>query len=312
MPSLRVMRKRAVRPFRRFREAVRHRWHRVKEAVRHATDGSRYHYLGPELALTRLRHGYFLYVDPLDETVSHNLIGHGHWEEPVHRVVRGLIRPGDITVEVGANLGYYTIQMARSVGPEGRVVSFEANPRMASYLKRSVIFNGVSDRIDVIEKAASDTTGRLSFMLSRRFSGSGHLLVTESGIAEDQSIIEVDAIRVDDLGLDRIDFLRMDAEGSEPLILKGAEKALSNPEITICMEWSPIQIRSRASVPELVDWLAAQGFKFWRIEPDSSLMPLAVAQLPSLDHCDIILSRQTPRPNNRRVRVQEAESSAPR
>lgn len=303
MPSINSLWNRTRKRFRQTRDSINTKIRQFNAALANAADPSRYYYLGPELALTKLKHGYFLYIDPLDETVSANLIAHGCWEEWVHRVVKNLIRPGDVTVEVGANLGYYTIQMARSAGTTGKVISFEANPRMVDYLNRSIMLNGYTDRVQVVAKAATDAPGQLSFMTSRRYGGSGHLMVPESGIAEDQQVVTVEAVRLDDLNLGKVDLLRMDAEGSEPLILRGAERLLRNPDIVICMEWSPIQMRSRGSVPELVEWLAAQGFRFWSIEPTSTLRPIPKEQMADLTHCDVVVSRKPPRPRTRRVQV---------
>src|SRR5437660_168721 len=85
-----------------------------------------YAYLGPDMALTQMHDGHFIYVDPADESLSAHLIGRGYWERWIESVVRGLVRPGDRVVEVGANLGYYTLIMAAAVGPTGAVHSFEA------------------------------------------------------------------------------------------------------------------------------------------------------------------------------------------
>ncbi|MES2815271.1 MAG: hypothetical protein V4720_10285 [Pseudomonadota bacterium] len=69
-----------------------------------------YHYLGPELALTRLNNGHLLYVDPQDETMSAHMIAYGYWESWIYSVVMSLISPGDRVIEVGANVGYYTMR----------------------------------------------------------------------------------------------------------------------------------------------------------------------------------------------------------
>lgn len=274
---------------------IRSRLANIKRALAWLLAPNRYYYLGPNLALARLRDGDFLYVDPLDETVSAYLIAHGFWEPETHKTVLGLTPPGATVIEVGANIGYYTLGMARRVGRQGRVLALEANPHMANFVRKSMGFNGLLDRVEIIEKAASDTQGEVSFMVSRQFGGSGHILVPESGIGADQTIISVKTVRLDDIGVQAADIIRMDAEGSEPLILRGAERLLANPDIIVCMEWSPIQMRSRASVPELVAWLEAMNFLFWRIEPDARLRPIPAREMASLNHCDVVMSRQTPK-----------------
>ena len=109
-----------------------------------------YAYLGPDCALTQLTDGHFIYVDPYDESLSPHLIARGYWEQWVETVVHALVRPGSQVIEVGANLGYYTLKLARDVGPIGRVRSFEANPIIFRLLHRSVRFNGYLDRVSLV------------------------------------------------------------------------------------------------------------------------------------------------------------------
>ena len=268
---------------------------RLKILTSRAVEGHRYFYLGPDVALTRLKSGHMLYVDPQDESVSAHLIAHGFWEEWVHSVLRSLVSPGDRVIDVGANLGYYTVALARSVGVDGSVIALEANGRLAALVQRSVDFNGYTDIVRVIPKAASDQPGIVSFMTSRRNSGSGHTRVAESSMGGDVVAVEVDTVRLDDLEMETADLIRIDAEGSEALVLRGATRLLQNPNIVICMEWSVVQMRSRSSVPEFIDWLSSMGFQFWKIEETATLTPVPAEKMTKLGHCDVVVSRTPPR-----------------
>lgn len=267
---------------------------KFKKHLRQALAPNRYYYLTPNKSLVRTVSGSLIYVDPCDETVSANLIAHGYWEPDITSVVRKLSFPGATIVEVGANLGYFTIEMALKAGHEGRVISFEANPVMADFVRKSTIINGLTDRIMIIEKAASDHEGHLEFMTSRQYGGSGHILVEESGIGPDQTIIRVETQTLDALDIPHADFIRIDAEGSEPLVLRGAQRLLNHTNVVVCMEWSPIQMRSRADVAEFANWLAEQGFKFWRIEPEGRLSPVDASLLAEMAHCELVMARHTP------------------
>lgn len=251
-----------------------------------------YFYLGESLALTRLKCGHFIYVDPLEESVCSHLIAHGAWEPWARELVLGLVGPGDHVVEVGGHVGYYTIGLAHKVGLEGSVTTFEANPRMASLAQRSVRFNGYADRARIIQKAASDKAGKIRFTTSRQFAGGGHLFLREGMLGRDAETIEVDAVRLDDVKLPRVKLLRIDAEGSEGMILKGAERLLDTDELIICMEWDQIQLRSRTDPRELADWLAGKGFRFWQVTTDATAVPRKVEELAELSSCDIILARE--------------------
>lgn len=258
-------------------------------------DITRYYYLGPDLALTRLKNGHHLYVDPVDETMSAHMIAHGYWESWVYAVVMSLISPKDRIVEVGANLGYYTIAMAASTGPDGFVTTFEANPRLTALIQKSAYLNGFADRVKIIQKAATDRAGRVQFEMSRKRSGWGFVSIGGQTAHDDSVLVDVETTTLDAEVTGKVDFIRMDAEGSEALILKGAERILTeNPDVIICMEWAVVQIASRTSVPDFIDWMSRLGFRFWRIGYDSGLTEIPAANMSSLDPCDVIAARKPP------------------
>ncbi len=93
----------------------------------------------------------------------------------------------------------------------------------------------------------------------------------------------------------RRSILRMDAEGSEPLVLKGAEALMRrSPQLRIVMEFAPTMMATRVDVPTFVGWLESLGFRAWRIGPSGAPAALAMAALPSAPHCEIVLSRDVP------------------
>jgi FkbM family methyltransferase len=251
-----------------------------------------YAYLGPDLALTQLTDGHFIYVDPTDEQIAPHLIAHGYWERWIDDAIGREIRPGDRVVEVGANLGYYTLRMAGAIGPQGRLDAFEASPYHAGLLARSVRFNNYESHVRVHALAASDQPGELRFSFSRREGGSGHIVVGEEPSRE---TIVVPAIRLDDVIEGEINLLRMDAEGSEPLVLEGARGLLGRSrDVRICMEWGVEMMCARRHVAGLIGWLRADGFRFWLIATDGSLPELTDQELLTLPLNDILISRELP------------------
>lgn len=259
-----------------------------------ANNSTRYFYLGLDVAMTRLTDGHHLFIDPHDRTVASHLIAHGFWEQWIHSVVCSLVKPGDRIVEVGANFGYYTIAMAQRIGESGHITAFEGNPRLCRLTRRSMEFNGYMNRVTVLNQAATDVAGPISFSISRTNAGGGHAAAHPGWAPTDMEQIEVEGVRLDDAVPGEIDFLRMDAEGSEAVILRGAERLLSNPDLTVVMEWDVFQMSGRASVPDLVDWLAGMSYRFWRIETTGRLTPVPTGDLARLDACDVVMSRVTP------------------
>jgi len=255
---------------------------------------SEYFFLGEGLGLVRLLSGRLLYVDPLEQSVCAHLITSGGWETWTEQTVLRLLRPGDHVVEVGTHVGFYTVTMADRVGSTGSVTAFEANPRLARLASQSLSVNGFSQWAEVRNQAVADTSGRLQLVTSRRQGGGGHLYVFDNIFGAETELIDVDAVRLDDLDLPDVRFIRIDAEGSEPLILRGATRLLARPDIVLCIEWDVIQMGSRIDVPAFVSWLADQGFRFWRICHDASAKPVPAAELSSLPACDLIVCRHDP------------------
>ncbi|MFW2342413.1 FkbM family methyltransferase [Brevundimonas sp.] len=254
----------------------------------------RYFPISPDMGIARLTDGHFVYVDPLDEAVGAHLIARGYWESWIHRAVCDLVQPGDHILEVGANFGVYTLAMARLIGDEGSLLSFEANPDLAGLVERSIKFNGYAARARLVAKAAADAPGALSFGVSRRNAGGGTLSTDPSGLGTDSRLITVPAARLDDEADQDVRLIRMDAEGSEPLILRGATRLLKRPDIVVIMEWDIIQMASRTDVPDYVAWLSGMGFRFWRIQFDSTLLEVPAAEMATLSSCDVVMSRDPP------------------
>jgi FkbM family methyltransferase len=255
-----------------------------------------YAYLGPDAAITQLQDGQFLYVDPVDRQIASHMIARGHWESWNENVVRRLAKPGDRVIEIGANLGYYSVIMASCIGATGRLDSFEANPRLARLVEMSLEFNGYKPFSKVHAAAAGDAQGSIRFAVSRTSSGGGHIALLPDSYGEDMQIIEAPMVRLDDqFPDDLVDFIRMDAEGSEPLVLAGAQHLIArSPNLKICMEWCVEMMAPRVDMAAFVASLRAQGLRFWQIQHDASIVECTDAQLLALPMSDVIACRRAP------------------
>lgn len=186
--------------------------------------------------------------------------------------------------------------LASAVGPLGHVDSFEANPRIARLLDRSIECNGLGDFVTLHRKIAADRNGVMTFASSTRSTAGGCIFENGRDFGDETCFDEVEAVRLDDLFPGQsFDFVRTDAEGSEILILNGAMGILErSPSIKLCVEWSPQMMQRRGDVAALAGRLAAMGFKFWRIDNPSGLdpNPLTAAEVARLGHSDIVIARE--------------------
>lgn len=255
-----------------------------------------YVYLTPDSALTTLHDGHLLYVDPQDQSVSAHLIARGAWEFWVEHAVRNLVRPGDRVIEVGANVGYFTVIMASLLGEAGRLISFEANPHLAELVRRSLLLNGYAPRAEVRAQAATDRCGEVEFFTTTTMNGGGHIGVLHEQAVTGIAPVKTPAVTLDSAcGGEPVHLLRMDAEGAEPMVLTGAQALIArSPDLRICMEWDVTQIGSRGDPAATVRLLTDQKFRFWRIEKDGRLAEVSADALPGLPHSDLVLSRTSP------------------
>lgn len=255
-------------------------------------------YLGNNLALTKTIFGHKMYVDTRDLSLAPHILIDGYWEQWITNVFRQAIRPGMHVLDIGANVGWYSLLAAELVGPNGRLTSFEANPAMAELVHRNLVVNGFLDRARVETKAVYSVSKQLAFQVYEHFMGSSSLFATQEAAAsfkDTLKTVQVDAVSLDDFMSpgSRVDFIKIDAEGAEPFILKGATRLFAeNPQLQIMMEFSAsILSQSYGSVGAFCSDIKALGFTIWRITHDSTLVESSREDLESAAHCDVILKR---------------------
>lgn len=152
---------------------------------------------------------------------------------PEMGVWRQHLRRGDLFIDVGANIGIYTL-FALDLGAE--VIACEPDRHNAQRLRENLALNGFT--ADVIQKAVSDCQGILRF--TQGLDSHNHLVIDSAAPEDVPAIIEVEATTVDDLLGDRVAAgLKIDVEGAERLVLEGATRALRDRRIgLIQLEWA--------------------------------------------------------------------------
>ena len=158
------------------------------------------------------------------------------YEHAVVAVLRGWLRPGVVVADVGAHIGFLSMFMARQVGPEGEVIGIEPSPIAAAQFRRNVEINELRN-VRVIEAAVSDAAGEARFLLLAHPTTS-HL--AERGPEQPGQGVTVPLVRLDDLifgdgGPGRLDVAKLDVEGHEAAVLRGAVRVLheSRPKLLI-------------------------------------------------------------------------------
>jgi FkbM family methyltransferase len=252
-------------------------------------------YLGDHTALVATRWGGVLLVNTRDLLFAPTVLLHGLWEPEVTDWVQSTVRPGQVFVDIGANVGYYSVLAARLVGPAGRVVAVEAHPHSADMLRRNIVLNGLSEWVTTWQRAAWSGTETMSFYLRSHFAGNSSAgSIPEEGLArlgDTEQVVKVQGVAVDDLltDLPKIDVIKIDVEGAEVRALSGLSRTLSvNPGIRIMFEWSPGQLELVGDEPQrLIDLLVEKGLRF-RLLKRGKLRPITPSQLLETPYGNVV------------------------
>jgi FkbM family methyltransferase len=215
----------------------------------------------------------------LNERVSRTLYLYGDFEPVLTKLLGSLLPPGGTFFDVGANFGYFSLFAARRIGPQGRVVAFEPDPRNIQRLQTNIALNGFS-QIRVVPAAVCDKAGTASLHLA---SDAEDNLGTSSIVHDGpgRKTVNVPAIALDDFMTEfsgNIDVLKMDIEGAELSALRGAIKTLAARRIRhILLELHRFALTENevATVHELLTSAGYRGFAV-----DAGLLPGASSATP--------------------------------
>ena|SRR5919108_991490 len=199
------------------------------------------------------------------------------WEPRVYRRFTEALRPGMTVLDVGASFGLYSIAAARVVGSSGCVYAFEPGRRTALALRRHLDWNRVADRVEVIEAAAADCTGVAIFWQQETsFVAS---LVEAAARKEErrfQAPIEprlVKTFALDDFCNEREldpDIIKVDVEGSEASVLRGARRLLRRGRALLFLELHPEFAPREGGDAGVIEELAAAGWEWEELSAEKS------------------------------------------
>ena len=193
--------------------------------------------------LCRVLGKYLTYVDAEDLSLTPHLCLNGYWESWITLAVGRALTPGMHCVDVGANVGYFSLLLARCVAPTGCVVAFEPNPRVMSALRQNIARNEASiARVIPVATAAGAAGGSARFAVERRS--------TRGKVVPEGGDFEVEVTTVDDAaeryGSPRL--LKVDVEGAELDVLVGARRVLEETHPTVIVEVHSADLERRSAL----------------------------------------------------------------
>jgi len=248
---------------------------------------STYHKVAPDnVALVQVQNNQ-MYVNPQDEPLGRSLATEGIYEAYETGLFRSVVKGGMTVIDIGANVGYYTLIAAELVGETGKVFAFEPEPGNFDLLSRNVKLNKYSN-VDAVQKAVSNCTGSITLYIDR--GNFGNRSFAQANILVDGGAVEIESVSLDEfcashLNGRRLDVLKIDAQGAEGLILMGAKDTLQKYEPTIFMEFEPEMLRNIGTDPlDLLDGFSSIGYQFRLLDYQTKSL-LTVNPAGLLDEC---------------------------
>ncbi|MGO9209711.1 MAG: FkbM family methyltransferase [Terriglobales bacterium] len=202
-----------------------------------------------------------------------------------------VLKPGMTFVDVGANMGLYSLFAARRVTAQGQVLAVEPSSRECEILEGNIKSNALQN-VRTVKAAVSNRRGKADLLVAP-LRNSGHNTLGRFGYGTTAERTEpVPTERLDDIlqtvGFDRVDVIKMDVEGAEMLALRGATETLRRFHPLLLLEVSDRTLQHQSSSSrEVLDFLVREGYRFYGFDPRSGL-PQPQASRPHFDSENIV------------------------
>jgi FkbM family methyltransferase len=239
-----------------------------------------------------------------DDLVGRVLAISGVWEPNVTAAFGRAVAPGDVCLDVGAHIGYYTLLAAKLMGPQGHAYAFEPSPACYPRLRANIALNGLQN-VTAIALAVGENEGR-AVLYEGPAANSGMATLSPALAAKNTTPareVTVDTGPVTSVvpaeHLERVRVIKIDVEWQEIEVLRSLTPVfdLGRP-LSVFVEWTP-----RRAEPDAADYLRdlceAQGFTIYRLTsgyslerlfPDRVEQPMPVDEVPG-EQCDLLLRR---------------------
>lgn len=243
----------------------------TQHAVLFAQRSNRPYYpLNDGWGLTHLSTGQPFFVNTEDRNITPWILMGGHWEPNVDRILCAYAQPGMHVLDIGANMGYYAVKLGAKIGSSGALIAFEPNPEVYDVCLENLKLNQLTGYAKVLPIALGDEKGKATLTRSRSNMASANLIGDQA--ADVSFIVDVDTLD-DCLGnAAPVDLIKLDAEGYESFILKGAVQTLArSPSCAIMIELGLDRWERYSTLDALVPMCGGNGRELYAVHDDGTL-----------------------------------------
>lgn len=239
-----------------------------------------------------------MYVRLNDNFIGAVIAREKRYEPHVTRVLTGLLSAGQTFVDVGANVGYFSLLAASRVGAAGRVIAFEPNPANCDLLRRSIAANEFEGVIALHSVAVAESRQTIHFSTAG-VDSNGRVINPAEAAAEVVALPTVEAVALDEAldGVERVDVIKLDVEGAEARAWRGMQAVLARHRPTLLFEFSPTLLERTSEVdPAAFLEEVSRQYDLFIITPEGATAdkPDPVARIPEqhaasgLTHLDLL------------------------
>jgi FkbM family methyltransferase len=214
--------------------------------------------------------GFCMYASPDDWAVGEHILKTGIWEPHVTAVMKSVLLPGMVFVDIGANIGFFTLLARSIVGEEGRVYCFEPSPRNAALLHLSLEANSFRN-VEIFPFALADSA---RLFVYDALGSNGQITAFDGNMKTLAARTVIRSVSMDQVvHLERCDVLKIDVEGAEGLAIRGAMRTIRACHPMIFSEFSPpgLGMVSRISGEDYLRMLYEEGYSVSIVTPSAQL-----------------------------------------
>jgi FkbM family methyltransferase len=292
--------RRLIHPF-----AWRQRIERRLALMEAFSHGGRTTYMGEGLVLVKaiVNGVQIIYlVEATDRLIAPWFIATGLYETELTQHFCRILRKDDHCLDIGANFGYFTLLFGRFC-PQGKSIGVEADEGLFKIARDNIHINNLGQNTSIYHSAICETERELT--LFRRVGRSGNTSIATPAedfldyLGEAPSVkFSVQGVSIDQFSKHfggKLDIIKIDIEGAEPLAFAGAQSVIAaNPDLQIVMEWSPGQMQAAGfDVGEFLNTLSCMGLRFFRLGP--FLTEMSSEELLGIPYMAGILVAKNPR-----------------
>ncbi len=244
------------------------------------------------------KYGFRLFVYLRDISISRAIIL-DRYEIPEVSFISKFLQPGQYAIDIGANIGFYSMLLSKLVGERGKVISFEPIPHLFKALTRSRDENRFAGICDIHNLALSDHDGEVSMVFAPKSTNFGGSYISgDKDAPAEHERTTVKTLKLDGFMSSRkVDFIKIDVEGAEFLALSGGLELIKRDMPVILCELHNVQLEkvSSTNATSLISLLTDLGYRCNLLQEDGTLGE-AITQHDSASVVNVIFSKSEPLP----------------